>query len=59
MGKKRRTCLPHILYEIICVFALLNFADVSLSGQDGLLDDNVYVESALNFWCGLLPVAYL
>ena len=52
-------CLPHILYEIICVFALLNFADVSLSGQDGLLDDNVYVESALNLWCGLLPVAYL
>ena len=42
----------------VCYLTLLMSAKVNRM-VSLYLDDNVYVESSLNLWCGLLPVAYL
>ena len=50
----------HPLWNNSCVYYLTLLMSAKVDWNVSLyLDDNVYAESALNLWCGLLPVAYL
>ena len=59
-GKEEKESASHPLWNNPCVCHLTLLMSTKVDRMVSLyLNDNVYIESALNLWCGLLPVAYL